>query len=47
MFEQSHTGAVFLHKAEPIDLEFLRSVEKTLAEWNSPEDDEPIVTCRR
>lgn len=35
-----HVGpnGVSISKAEPLDWEYLRSLEKTLSEWNSPED---------
>lgn len=33
-------GRVTLRKALPIDLEYARAVEKTLAEWNSEADEE-------
>ncbi len=39
IFEESETGLVCLRKAEPLDLEFLSSLEKTLSEWNSENDD--------
>jgi hypothetical protein len=30
---------VVIHKDEPLDLEFLSAIEKTLSEWNSESDD--------
>ena len=40
IFEESEAGAVRIRKAEPLDLEFLSALEKTLSEWNSGNDDE-------
>jgi AbrB family looped-hinge helix DNA binding protein len=39
IFEESEPGTVRIRKAEPLDLEFLSSLEKTLSEWNSENDD--------
>ena len=39
IFEESEAGTVRLRKAEPLDLEFLSALEKTLSEWNSVNDD--------
>ena len=39
VFEESPAGMIYLRRAEPLDLEFLSALEKTLSEWNS-EDDE-------
>jgi antitoxin PrlF len=39
IFEESQTGTVSIRKAEPLDLEFLSALEKTLSEWNSVHDD--------
>ena len=39
IFEESEAGTVSLRKAEPLDLEFLSALEKTLSEWNSVNDD--------
>ncbi len=39
VFEESETGAIFLRKVEPLDLEFLSALEGTLSEWNSANDD--------
>ena len=39
-FEVSDSGAVTLRKWTPIDMEFARALEPTLAEWASDEDDE-------
>ena len=33
-------GYVVVKKVSKIDLEWQKSIEMTLAEWNSPEDDE-------
>jgi len=39
MFEESKpTGTVVVRKAEPLDLEFLESLGKTLGEWDSDND---------
>jgi antitoxin PrlF len=40
IFEESEDGAVFLRRAEPLDLEFLSALERPLSEWNSENDDE-------
>jgi antitoxin PrlF len=40
IFEESEDGAVFLRRAEPLDIGFLSGLEKTLSEWNSENDDE-------
>ena len=40
IFEQSSAGTVYLRKAEPLDLEFLSALEKTLSEWNSENDEQ-------
>ena len=39
IFEESAGGTVRIRKAEPLDLEFLSALEKTLSEWNSDNDD--------
>lgn len=39
IFEGSDGGGVRIRKAEPLDLEFLSSLEKTLSEWNSENDE--------
>jgi len=31
-------GRVEVRRVQPADLEYLRAVEETLSEWNSPED---------
>ena len=33
-------GKVILEKLEPMDKDFLRMLDQTLSEWNSPEDDD-------
>ncbi|WP_254045344.1 AbrB/MazE/SpoVT family DNA-binding domain-containing protein [Thiohalocapsa sp. ML1] len=33
-------GRVHVRRAAPLDLDYLRSLEGTLGEWSSPEDDE-------
>jgi antitoxin PrlF len=38
IFEESSGGMIYLRRAEPLDLEFLSALEKTLSEWNSEED---------
>lgn len=35
-----HGNQVVLRKATPLDLEFARSLEPTLTEWNSENDEE-------
>jgi antitoxin PrlF len=39
IFEESKAGAVYLRKAEPLDVEFLSALEGTLSEWNSENDE--------
>ena len=39
-FEVTESGAVVLRKWIPIDIEFARALEPTLAEWASVEDGE-------
>ncbi len=39
IFEESEAGAVCIRKAEPLDIEFLSALERTLSEWNSESDD--------
>ncbi len=39
IFEESAAGTVRIRKAEPLDLEYLSALEKTLSEWNSDTDD--------
>jgi antitoxin PrlF len=39
IFEESEKGEVRIRRAEPLDLEFLSSLEKTLSEWNSENDE--------
>jgi antitoxin PrlF len=39
IFEEWKAGTVSIRKAEPLDLEFLSALEKTLSEWNSENDD--------
>jgi antitoxin PrlF len=39
-FVLTDEGDVVLKKATPLDLDYLSAVEKTLTEWNSPEDEE-------
>ena len=33
-------GKVVLEKVQPVDANFLRMLNRTLSEWNSPEDDD-------
>ena len=33
-------GKVILEKVEPVDTDFLRMLDRTLDDWNSPEDDD-------
>lgn len=37
-WELMANGQVNVCKVEPLDLEYIRALEKTLSEWNSPED---------
>ena len=39
IFEESEAGTFRIRKAEPLDLEFLASLDATLSEWNSESDD--------
>lgn len=39
IFEESEAGTVRIRRAEPLDLEFLAALEKTLSEWNSDNDE--------
>jgi antitoxin PrlF len=39
VFEESQAGTVLIRKAEPLDLEFLKALERTLSEWNSDNDE--------
>jgi antitoxin PrlF len=39
IFEESEGGTVRIRKAEPLDIEFLSSLENTLSEWNSENDE--------
>ncbi len=38
IFEESEAGTFRIRKAEPLDLEFLASLDATLSEWNSESD---------
>ncbi|MGH7838084.1 MAG: AbrB/MazE/SpoVT family DNA-binding domain-containing protein [Candidatus Binataceae bacterium] len=40
LFEESAHGGISIRRGEPLDLEFLRALEKSLTEWNSDNDDE-------
>lgn len=40
LFETDDHQHVIVRKAVPADLEYLRSVERTLSEWESDEDEE-------
>ena len=39
IFEESEARTFSIRKAEPLELEFLSALEKTLSEWNSENDD--------
>jgi antitoxin PrlF len=39
VFEESQGGTIYIRKAEPLGLEFLLALEKTLPEWTSDNDD--------
>ena len=39
IFEEQQAGTVRIRKAEPLDLEFLSALEKTLSEWSSENDE--------
>jgi AbrB family looped-hinge helix DNA binding protein len=40
LFEESGPGTISICGAESLDLEFLRTLEETLTEWNSDNDNE-------
>lgn len=40
VYEITNDNQVILRKATPFDLEYLKALEYTLTEWDSPEDDE-------
>jgi antitoxin PrlF len=40
VFEEFGSGSILIRKAKPLDLEFFSSLEGTLSEWNSDEDDQ-------
>jgi AbrB family looped-hinge helix DNA binding protein len=40
IWEVDESGHVEVRRARPLDVEFLRGLESTLSEWDSPEDDE-------
>lgn len=42
IFKQNDNGDIVVQKKviNPVDWDYLKSVEDTLSEWNSPEDDE-------
>lgn len=39
-WEIGEDGRVEVRRVQPLDLDYLRAVQETLSEWNSPEDDE-------
>jgi antitoxin PrlF len=39
-WEIEDDGRVHVRRAAPLDLDYLRSLEGTLGEWSSPEDEE-------
>ena len=39
-YEKRKEGEVLLRKASPLDVAFAKSLEKSLSEWASPEDEE-------
>jgi antitoxin PrlF len=40
LFEESKpTGAIILRRAEPLDIEYLEALERTLSEWDSENDE--------
>ena len=39
IFEEIGAGVICIRKAEPLDIEFLSTLETTLSEWNSDNDD--------
>ena len=38
LFQEAKDGAIQVRKAEALDLEFLRALQKTLTEWDSDAD---------
>jgi len=40
LWDVREDGRVEVRRAHPLDVEFLRGIESTLSEWDSPEDDE-------
>lgn len=39
IFEESASGQILMHKAEPIDIELLKALDSSLTEWNSENDE--------
>ena len=39
IFEIQHDGSVIIRKTAPLDREYLRSLESTLSEWESENDE--------
>ena len=39
VYEMLSDGTVVVRKTTPLDLEYLKSIESTLTEWNSKEDE--------
>jgi AbrB family looped-hinge helix DNA binding protein len=39
-WEIGENGRVEVRRVQPVDVEYLRAVQETLSEWNSPEDDD-------
>jgi antitoxin PrlF len=39
VYELLSDGTVVVRKTTPLDLEYLKSIESTLTEWNSEDDD--------
>jgi antitoxin PrlF len=40
IFEESETGAIYIRKAARLDVALLSSLENTLSEWNSENDEQ-------
>lgn len=39
-WDVTEEGKVEVHRVMPMDIEYLRAVQATLCEWDTPEDDE-------
>ena len=46
VWEVHQGGRAEVRRVEPIDLQYLKSLELTLSEWDSPEDDDAYRDLR-